>query len=132
MGREAGLPVVIHTREADQDTISLLGEARGDAGEPLAGVVHCFSGDYPLARRVLDLGLHISFTGVITFPKAEPLREVLKKIPIERVLLETDCPYLSPVPSRGKRNEPARVVHVAETMAEVYGRPVEEVGRITT
>ena len=81
---------------------------------------------------MLDLGLHISFTGVITFPKAEPLREVLKKIPIEKVLLETDCPYLSPVPFRGKRNEPARVIHVAETVAEVLGRPIEEVARITT
>ena len=132
MGRATGLPVVIHTREADEDTISVLREARKEAGEPLSGVVHCFSGDYPLARQVLDLGLNISFTGVLTFPKAEPLREVLKKIPIERVLLETDCPYLTPVPFRGKRNEPARVVHVAETVAEVYGRPIDEVARITT
>jgi TatD DNase family protein len=132
MGRETGLPVVIHTREADQDTTSVLREAREEGGKPLFGVVHCFSGDYPLARQVLDLGLHISFTGVITFPKAGPLREVLKKIPIEKVLLETDCPYLSPVPFRGKRNEPARVVHVAETVAEVYRRPVDEVARITT
>jgi TatD DNase family protein len=132
MGRETDLPVVIHTREAYEDTISVLQEARDESGGPLCGVVHCFSGDYPLARQVLDLGLHISFTGVITFPKAEPLREVLKKVPIERLLLETDCPYLSPVPFRGKRNEPARVVHVAETVAEVYGRPVDEVARITT
>ena len=132
MGREAGLPVVIHTREADEDTISVLREAREAGGAPLSGVVHCFSGDYPLARQVLDLGLHISFTGVITFPKAEPLREVLKKIPLDKVLLETDCPYLSPVPFRGKRNEPARVVHVAETVAEVLGRPLDEVARITT
>jgi TatD DNase family protein len=132
MGREAGLPVVIHTREADEDTISVLREAREEGGGPLSGVVHCFSGDYPLAKQVLDLGLHISFTGVITFPKAEPLREVLEKIPIEKVLLETDCPYLSPVPFRGKRNEPARVVHVAETVAEVLGRSIDEVARITT
>ncbi len=132
LGHETGLPVVVHTREADEDTLALLRDAVEDRGEPLCGVVHCFSGDYPLARNVLDLGLHISFTGVITFAKAEPLREVLKKIPLERVLLETDCPYLSPVPFRGKRNEPARVVHVAETVAEVYGRPVEEVARMTT
>lgn len=132
MGREAGLPVVIHTREADKDTISVLREAREEGGAPLSGVVHCFSGDYPLAKQALDLGLHISFTGVITFPKAEPLREVLKKIPIEKVLLETDCPYLSPVPFRGKRNEPARVVHVAETVAEVLGRPIDEIAGITT
>jgi TatD DNase family protein len=131
-GREMGLPVVIHTREADEETIVVLREAREAGGEPLCGVVHCFSGDYPLARQVLDLGLHISFTGIITFPKAGPLREVLKRIPLEKVLLETDCPYLAPVPFRGKRNEPARVVHVAETVATVLGRPVEEVSRITT
>ena len=132
MGHKTGLPVVIHTREADEDTISVLRKAREEEGAPLSGVVHCFSGDYPLATQVLDLGLHISFTGVITFPKAEPLREALKKIPIEKVLLETDCPYLSPVPFRGKRNEPARVVHVSEMVAEVYGRSVDEVARITT
>jgi TatD DNase family protein len=132
MGREAGLPVVIHTREADEDTISVLREAREEGGEALSGVVHCFSGDYALARQVLDLGLHISFTGVITFPKAGPLRDVLKKIPLEKILLETDCPYLSPVPFRGKRNEPARVLHVAETVAEVLGRPIDEVARITS
>jgi TatD DNase family protein len=132
MGRELGLPVVIHTREADEDAIAMLKEAREEGGEPLCGVVHCFSGDYSLAMEVLNLGLHISFTGVITFPKAEPLREVLKKIPLEKVLLETDCPYLAPVPFRGKRNEPARVVQVAETVASVLGRPTEEVARITT
>ena len=132
MGRETGLPVVIHTREGDEETASILREAREEGGEPLRGVVHCFSGDYALARQVLDLGLHISFTGVITFPKAEPLREVLKKIPLEKVLLETDCPYLAPIPFRGKRNEPARVVQVAETVAEVLGLPMEEVARITT
>ena len=132
MGRETGLPVVIHTREADDDTVAILREARAEAGRPLCGVVHCFSGDYSLARQALDLGLYLSFTGVITFPRAEALREVLKKIPIERVFLETDCPYLSPVPFRGKRNEPARVIQVARTVAEVLGRPIEEVARITT
>jgi TatD DNase family protein len=132
MGRHTGLPVVIHTREADEDTISILRQASQEGGPALDGVVHCFSGDYPLARQVLDLGLHISFTGIITFPKAEPLRDVLRKIPIERILLETDCPYLAPVPYRGKRNEPARVVHVAETVAEVHGRPVEDVAGITS
>jgi TatD DNase family protein len=132
IGRALDLPVVIHTREADEDTVSVLREAREASGRPLCGVVHCFSGDYPLARQVLDMGLHISFTGIITFPKADLLRGVLKKIPLERVLLETDCPYLAPMPFRGKRNEPARVVQVAETVATVLGRPVEEVARITT
>lgn len=133
MGRETGLPVVIHTREADEDTVAILRDALAEGGgEPLRGVVHCFSGDDALARQLLDLGLHISFTGVITFPKAGPLREVLRKIPIERVFVETDCPYLAPVPFRGKRNEPAHVVRVAGALAEGYGRPVEEVARITT
>ena len=132
MGRETGLPVVIHTREADEDTISILRQAREEGGAPLSGVVHCFSGDHPLARQVLDLGLHISFTGVITFPKAQPLREVMKKIPLERILLETDCPYLAPQPLRSRRNEPAHVVHVAETVAAVFGRPFEEVAKVTT
>ncbi len=132
IGRETGLPVVIHTREADEDTVSILSKAREEGGGPLCGVVHCFSGDYALARQALDLGLHLSFTGVITFPKAGPLREVLKKVPIERIFLETDCPYLSPVPFRGKRNEPARVVQVAQTVAEVLGRSIDEIARITT
>jgi len=132
MGRETDLPVVVHTREADEETVSILEEAHAEGGRPLRGVVHCFSGDYPLARRVLDMGLHISFTGVITFPKAEPLREVLRRIPLDRVLLETDCPYLAPVPFRGKRNEPARVVQVAEALAATLGRPIEEVAGITT
>lgn len=125
------LPVVIHTREADDDTLAILGEALRERGRPLRGVVHCFSGGYALARQVLDMGLHLSFTGVITFPAAGPLREVLRRVPLERVLLETDCPYLAPVPFRGKRNEPARVARVAETAAEVLGRSPEEVARET-
>jgi TatD DNase family protein len=132
MGRETGLPVAVHTREADEDTVSILREAGEEGGLPLCGVIHCFSGDYSLAKQALDLGLYLSFTGVITFPKAGPLRDVLKKIPIERIFLETDCPYLTPVPFRGKRNEPARVVQVAQTVAEVLGRPIDEIARITT
>lgn len=131
MARELGLPAVIHTREADEDTVAILRETVEENGGPLAGVVHCFSGDYALARRVLDLGLDISFTGVITFPGAAPLREVLKRVPLERVLLETDCPYLAPVPFRGRRNEPAFVARVAEQAAEVVGRSVREVERVT-
>jgi len=125
------LPVVIHTREADPDTVSILLEALEENGGPLCGVVHCFSGDYDLARQVLDMGLHLSFTGVITFPAAAPLRDVLKKVPLERVLLETDCPYLAPVPFRGKRNEPAFVAQVAEKAAEVLGKSPDEVARVT-
>jgi TatD DNase family protein len=131
LGRQLDLPVVIHTREADEDTVSILREALQESAAPLCGVVHCFSGDYALARQVLDMGLHISFTGVITFPAAAPLRDVLKKVPLERVLLETDCPYLAPVPFRGKRNEPAFVARVAEKMAAVLGKSPREVVRVT-
>ena len=131
LARDLRLPVVIHTREADADTVAILLESLGEGAGPLVGVVHCFSGDYALARRVLDMGLDLSFTGVITYPGAGPLRDVLKRVPLERVLLETDCPYLSPIPYRGKRNEPAHVVRVAEKVAEVVGRGVEEVARVT-
>ena len=132
MGMELDLPVVIHSREADEDTVSILSAAAGGTTGALRGVVHCFSGDYALARTYLDLGLSLSFNGILTFPKSGALREVVEKVPLERVLLETDSPYLTPVPHRGRRNEPARVVHVAETVAAVVGRPLEEVARVTT
>ena len=133
MARETALPVVVHTRDADEDTVAILNQAckQRPAGG-LWGVVHCFSGDYPLARQFLDMGLYLSFTGVMTFPKAQPLRDVVKKVPLERILIETDCPYLSPVPFRGRRNEPARVVHVAESIARELEKPLEEIDRITT
>ncbi len=133
LGRDLDLPVVIHTREAEEDTLFLLNQFQQQGGgKSLYGVVHCFSGDYSLARKFLDMGLYLSFTGVITFPKAEVLRDVIKKIPLERVLLETDCPYLTPIPFRGKRNEPAHVVHVAKTVADILGKPLEEVAGTTT
>jgi len=132
LARSAGLPVVIHTRSADQDTLMVLEEAVRDFGEALRGVVHCFSGSYELARRYLDLGLDLSFTGVITFPKAGNLREVVRAVPLDRVHLETDCPYLAPEPHRGRRNEPAFVVNVAETLARVLEKPVSEIGRVTS
>ncbi len=132
LGRRLNLPVVIHTRTADEDTIEILDEMLDQGGGPLCGVVHCFSGDYPLAAKILDTGLHLSFTGIVTFPKAGELREVVKKVPLERILLETDSPYLSPVPFRGRRNEPSRVVHVAEAVAGILGTSKEEVGRATS
>lgn len=131
MARRVDLPVVIHTREAEGDTLSILREALAEHPGPLCGVVHCFSGDYDLARKFLDMGLDLSFTGVITFPGAAGLRDVLKKIPLERVLLETDCPYLAPVPHRGKRNEPAFVARVAGQVANVLGRSPRDVARVT-
>jgi TatD DNase family protein len=96
------------------------------------GVVHCFSGDYEVARGCLDLGLYLSFTGVITFPKAEREREVIRKIPLERILIETDAPYLAPVPKRGRRNEPSFVLFVAQEISRIHNRSVEEIAWITT
>jgi TatD DNase family protein len=122
-----GLPVVIHTREADADTIEILQE-----GQPLAGIMHCFSGSLELARGAMELGFYISFSGNITFKKAEDLRAIAAEIPLERILVETDCPYLTPVPFRGKRNEPARVVDVARGLAKVRGMSLEEIGQVTS
>lgn len=121
------LSVVIHTREADADTIEILRE-----GHPIAGIMHCFSGSLELARAAMDLGFYISFSGNITFKKAEDLRLIAAKIPLDRLLVETDCPYLTPVPFRGKRNEPARVVEVARGLAQVCGMSLEEIGQVTS
>jgi TatD DNase family protein len=124
-----GLPVVIHTREATEDTFRILAEeAAGDTG----GVFHCFTGDRAVARRALDAGFHLSLAGIVTFPKAEELREVGRLVPIDRLLIETDSPFLAPVPHRGTRNEPARVVHVAEAVAAVRGARVEEIAAATS
>ncbi|MFQ5328883.1 MAG: TatD family hydrolase [Thermodesulfobacteriota bacterium] len=123
------LPVIIHTREADKDTLAILKEERvGETG----GVLHCFSGGYEMARECLDMGLLLSFTGIITFPKATALHDVVKKVPVERMLVETDCPYLAPVPHRGKRNEPSYVVETAKRIAELKGLSLDDVARITT
>ena len=113
---ELSLPVVIHTREATDDTLRIL---RG-AGA-VSGVFHCFSGDRVMARAALDIGFYLSFAGVITFPKAVELREVARMAPADRILTETDSPYLAPVPHRGKRNEPAHLIRVVETLAELRG-----------
>ena len=118
LARELKLPVVIHTREASDDTLAILrDEGRGD----VRGVFHCFTGDRALARAALDLGFHLSFAGIVTFPKAVELRDVARDTPGDRLLVETDSPYLAPVPHRGKRNEPAFVGRVVETIAEVRG-----------
>ncbi|MCP3677078.1 MAG: YchF/TatD family DNA exonuclease [Deltaproteobacteria bacterium] len=129
LGTSLNLPIIIHTREADRDTLDILKEERaGDTG----GVLHCFSGGYEMAKECLDMGLFLSFTGIITFPKAAALQEVVKKVPVERMLVETDCPYLAPVPYRGKRNEPAYVVETAKRIAELKGLHLDDVARITT
>jgi len=129
IARQAGKPLVVHVREAEADCVRILREE----GVPAAGgVIHCFTGDAAAARAYLDLGLHISVAGIITFKTAEAIREAVRLVPPDRLLVETDSPFLAPVPFRGKRNEPARVRQVAEKVAEVWGRPLEEVARLTT
>jgi TatD DNase family protein len=110
-----GLPIVIHTREATDDTFQILRAA----GSGVRGVFHCFTGDVPMARAALDLGFFVSLAGIVTFPKAESLRDVARLVPDDKLLIETDAPYLAPVPHRGKRNEPGFVGRVAETIAGV-------------
>jgi len=123
----AGKPIVIHTREAWDDTLRLLREHwRG------AGVMHCFSGGAREARQALDLGFHLAFGGVLTFPKAENVREAARIAPEDRLLVETDAPYLAPVPRRGKRNEPAFLVDTVGRLAEVRGVSAEQIAASTT
>ena len=116
LARELRLPLIVHTREAQEDTITILKEEK--AAE-IGGVFHCFSGDAWLAKDALDLGFYLSFSGILTFQNAAMLRDIAKQTPLDRVLVETDCPYLTPVPHRGKRNEPAFVQHVAKQLAEI-------------
>ncbi|MGM0677610.1 TatD family hydrolase [Ectothiorhodospira marina] len=127
--RVAGKPVIIHTRDARRDTLDIL-QAEGvqDAG----GVLHCFTEDWGMARAGLDLGLYVSFSGIVTFRNAQSLRDVARQVPDDRLLVETDAPYLAPVPYRGKTNHPAWVRHVAECVAEVRGVTLERVAEQTT
>ena len=129
MARETGLPIVVHERDAAKDAAELL---RCEGAAKLRGVIHCFTGNYEAACDYLNLGFYLSFTGIITFKNAEALREVVRKVPLERMLVETDSPYLTPVPHRGRRNEPAYVRFVAEMIAKVKGVTLEEIARITS
>lgn len=122
-----GKPMIIHTREAKQDTIAIMQQEKAQAG-----VMHCFSEDWETAKAALDLGFYISFSGILTFNSAKDLREVAKKIPADRLLVETDSPYLTPVPHRGRPNSPAFTYHVAEKLAEVRGSSIEAIAEITT
>ncbi len=129
MAAGAGKPLVVHVREADADCARVLREegvpARG-------GVIHCFTGDAAAARAYLDLGLSISVAGVVTFRTAEPIREAVRIVPRDRLLVETDSPYLAPIPHRGKRNEPAHVIETAKKIAELWGTTFDEVARVTS
>ncbi len=129
IARAAGKPVVVHVREADEVCARVL---REEGVPPAGGVIHCFTGDAAAARGYLDLGLFISVAGVVTFKTAEPIREAVRIVPRDRLLVETDCPFLAPIPYRGKRNEPAYVVETARKVAEVWGTTVDEVARCTT
>jgi TatD DNase family protein len=128
LARKLGKPVVVHTREADEDTAAILEREMGKDG----GIIHCFTGDWAAAQRYLALGLNISLSGVLTFKSAEALREAAARIPLERLLVETDSPYLAPVPYRGRRNEPAYAVRTAAALAAVRGIPLAHVERATT
>jgi TatD DNase family protein len=127
--RECGKPLVIHTRSAAADTLSIMRDERAaDAG----GVMHCFTESWDVAQAAMDLGFYISFSGIVTFKNARALQDVATRVPLERMLIETDAPYLAPVPFRGKTNEPAYVRHVGEAVARLRGIPAEEIARVTT
>jgi TatD DNase family protein len=128
--RETGLPLVIHSRDADLDMAKILEEETGKGAFP--AVLHCFTGGRELAERAIALGLYISFTGILTFKKSEDLRLIAAALPPDRILVETDAPYLAPGPYRGKRNEPAYVVETAKTLAAVRGISADEIARQTT
>jgi len=128
LGKKHELPIVIHVRDAGQDLGAIL---REEDVSSKTGVIHCFTGDYAQAREYLDLGFYISFSGIVTFKKSEEIRDAAKNIPGDRILIETDSPYLAPVPYRGKRNEPSYVRYVADTIARVRGVALEEIAEIT-
>ncbi len=126
LARDVGLPVIIHTREADDETAALLEE---EGAREVGGVIHCFTGGPDLARRALALGFYVSFSGIVAFPRSETIQQVARTVPLDRLLVETDSPFLAPPPHRGKRNEPAFVVEVARKVAALREIPVDEVGR---
>jgi TatD DNase family protein len=128
--RETGLPVIVHARDADQDMAHILTDEMGQGR--FTGVLHCFSSSRQLAEKAVELGLYISLSGIVTFKKADALRETAKAVPLDRLLVETDAPYLAPVPVRGKRNEPAFVAHTAEAVAALRGLAPTDLARVTT
>lgn len=125
--RDSGLPLIVHTRNADLETGAILAEEL-----PPPGVIHCFSTGRALAERAIELGFYISLSGIVTFKNADDLRATTRDIPLDRLLIETDAPYLAPVPMRGKRNEPAFIVHTATRVAEIKGISLDDLGRVTS
>ena len=129
LAKELGLPIVVHDREAHQETLEIL---KSEKAEKCGGIIHCFSGDYEMAKVCIDMGFYISIPGTITFKNAEGFREIVKKIPLESLLVETDAPFLTPEPFRGKRNEPGYVRYTAQKMAEIKKVSFEKVAEVTT
>ncbi len=128
--RDSGLPLIVHTREADGDTMAMLEEEHAEG--PFTGLIHCFSTSRELAERAVELGMMISFSGIVTFNKAEALRAISRDLPLEHILVETDAPFLAPMPHRGKRNEPGYVAYTAACIAEARGLTAEELADATT
>jgi len=128
--RETGLPLIVHARDADDDTVRVLKQEYAEG--PFSGVIHCFTAGPALAEAALEIGFYISIAGILTFKKADELRATIGQVPLDRLLVETDAPYLAPVPKRGKRNEPAFVVHTAEKLAELKGIEAAALARATT
>ncbi|MFA4911745.1 MAG: TatD family hydrolase [Desulfobacteria bacterium] len=129
LANELKLPVIIHNRDAHKETLEILKE---EGAKNLGGIIHCFSGDYSMAKSCIDMGFYISIPGTITFPKAVELQDIVKKLPLSKIMIETDCPFLTPVPYRGKRNEPSFVRYVAEKIASLKDTSLEEVAEITS
>jgi TatD DNase family protein len=128
--RQTGLPLIVHARDADEDTVDILVEEYKRGAYP--GLIHCFTASQALADAVLDIGFSISFSGILTFKNAKDLHATAKTVPLDRILVETDAPYLAPTPYRGKRNEPAYVAHTARFLAELKGETPERVAEVTT
>ena len=126
----SGLPLIVHTRDADRETAEILAEEVGK--RPLTGVIHCFSTGRELADKAVEIGFFISLSGIVTFRNAEPLRQIVRDLPLDRILVETDSPYLAPVPKRGKQNEPSFLVHTAAEVARLKGISAEELAEATT
>lgn len=129
VGIETQLPIIIHTRNAKKDTIDIM---KSEEAGSIGGVMHCFTEDWEMAKKALDLNFYISFSGIVSFKSAHELQEVAKKMPLDRMLIETDCPYLAPVPHRGKQNEPSFVKHVAEAISTLRDESLEEIANKTT
>ncbi len=129
VAKKLNKPIIIHTRDAQQDTLDIM---REEGAEQVGGILHCFTESWEMAEQAIELGFYISFSGIVTFKNASALRDVAKKVPDDKFLIETDAPYLAPVPYRGKQNQPAYVVEVAKHLASIRGQSIEEIAKLST